>query len=82
MDILDHIQQSYPDVYDRTRYNIIEISKSLADLQTQRLSSAHPRARVYNESIFRWAKKEPAPCAFIAMEVVVNMTLYLSRAIR
>jgi SAM-dependent MidA family methyltransferase len=71
-DILDCIQEDYPDVYDRTRYNIIEISGNLAQLQKQKLSQRHPCAKVTNKSIFRWNTREPAPCFFVAMEVVVS----------
>lgn len=71
-DILDCIQEDYPDVYDRTRYNIIEISGNLAQLQRQKLSQRHPCAKVTNKSIFRWNTREPAPCFFVAMEVVDN----------
>ncbi|KAH9943853.1 DUF185-domain-containing protein [Amylocystis lapponica] len=71
-DILDFIQAEYPDVYDRTRYNIIEISGNLAHLQREKLCEAHPCVSVTHQSIFRWDKHEPAPCFFIAMEVIDN----------
>ncbi|KAF8623210.1 hypothetical protein AX15_006448 [Amanita polypyramis BW_CC] len=71
-DILDCIREEYPDVYDRTRYHIIEISSSLARRQKQKLSQRHPCANVTNKSIFRWNIREPAPCFFVAMEVVDN----------
>ncbi|KZT67369.1 DUF185-domain-containing protein [Daedalea quercina L-15889] len=72
LDILDYIQDRYPDVYDRTRYKIIEISESLANLQREKLSSKHPCVEVHNQSIFRWSTREPAPCFFLAMEVIDN----------
>ncbi|KAI9062507.1 DUF185-domain-containing protein [Trametes sanguinea] len=72
LDMLDYIQEQYPDVYERTRYNIIEISENLANLQRQKLQSAHPCVTVHNKSIFRWDVREPAPCYFVAMEVVDN----------
>ncbi|KAF8637594.1 hypothetical protein AX17_002663 [Amanita inopinata Kibby_2008] len=71
-DILDCIREEYPDVYDRTRYNIIEISSNLVRLQRQKLSQRHPCAKVTHKSIFRWNAREPAPCFFVAMEVVDN----------
>ncbi|PFH51872.1 hypothetical protein AMATHDRAFT_141696 [Amanita thiersii Skay4041] len=70
--ILDCIRDEYPDVYDRTRYNIIEISESLTRLQRQKLSQTHPCSKVTHKSIFHWCKREPAPCFFIVMEVVDN----------
>ncbi|RXW13565.1 hypothetical protein EST38_g12286 [Candolleomyces aberdarensis] len=72
MDILNYLQEYYPMVYERTRYNIIEISSSLVRQQKKRLSSAHPCAKVYHRSIFHWKTREPAPCYFVAMEVIDN----------
>jgi len=72
MDILDYIQAEYPEVYDRTRYHIIEISGNLAELQRERLLQKHPCATVSHKSIFHWEKHEAAPCFFLAMEVIDN----------
>lgn len=72
LDILDYLREDYPDVYERTRYNIIEISGNLARLQREKLSAAHPCVTVHNKSIFRWDTREPAPCYFLAMEVIVS----------
>ena len=75
LDVLDYIQEEYPEVYDRTRYNIIEISGSLARVQKEKLGSAHPCVNIVNKSIFHWEKREDSPCLFIAMEVVVSLLL-------
>ncbi|KAH9849954.1 DUF185-domain-containing protein [Lenzites betulinus] len=72
LNMLDYIQEEYPDVYERTRYNIIEISENLANLQKSKLQSAHPCVTIHNKSIFRWDVREPAPCYFVAMEVIDN----------
>ena len=72
LDILDYLREYYPDVYERTRYNIIEISANLANLQREKLSATHPCVTVHNRSIFRWDTREPAPCYFLAMEVIVS----------
>ncbi|KAJ7227827.1 S-adenosyl-L-methionine-dependent methyltransferase [Mycena haematopus] len=72
MNILDYLRSNHPDVYDRTRYHIIEISESLVALQRKKLASCHPCVKVVHKSIFRWEKKEPAPCFIIAMEVIDN----------
>ncbi len=79
LDILDYLQEHYPDVYERTRYNIIEISANLANLQREKLSAAHPCVTVHNKSIFRWDTREPAPCYFVAMEVIVSLHLHFLR---
>lgn len=72
MNILDFLRNEYPDVYERTRYHIIEISGKLANVQRQTLCKVHPCAKVSHKSIFRWDAKESAPCYFLAMEVVVR----------
>lgn len=78
MDILNLLQQDYPEVYERTRYNIIEISKSLTELQQRRLQKVHPCIKITHKSIFHWNVTEFSPCFFIAMEVIVcyNLILY------
>lgn len=72
LDILDYIQAEYPDVYDRTRYNIIEISENLSRIQRKKLSAVHPCVSVTHKSIFHWNTREPSPCFFLAMEVIDN----------
>ncbi|KAG5652050.1 hypothetical protein H0H81_006470 [Sphagnurus paluster] len=79
LDILNYLRDEYPEVYERTRYNIIEISGSLVNLQKQRLSKAHPNVKVIHKSIFHWKTKEPAPCFFLAMEVIDNFAHDLVR---
>lgn len=75
LDILNHIEQEYPEVYERTRYHIIEISQRLADYQREKLLPVHPCVEVTHESIFHWATHEPRPCFFLSMEVVVRVFL-------
>ncbi|KAI0738529.1 DUF185-domain-containing protein [Daedaleopsis nitida] len=79
LDILDYLREDYPDVYERTRYNIIEISENLAGLQREKLCTSHPCVTVHNKSIFRWNTREPAPCYFLAMEVIDNFAHDLIR---
>ena len=70
--ILDFLSSHYPEVYDRTRYTIIEISGNLVQKQKQKLRRKHPSVKVVHKSIFHWDIQEPAPCFFLAMEVVVS----------
>jgi hypothetical protein len=72
MNILDYLRDEYPDVYERTRYNIIEISGTLAELQRKKLSAVHPCVQVNHKSVLHWDTREPSPCYFVAMEVVVR----------
>lgn len=78
LNILDHIRDFYPDIYNRTQYKVIEISSTLASLQTAQLTqSASSRGHaehveIINRSIFSWDKHVAAPCYFLAMEVFDN----------
>ncbi|KAL9625898.1 MAG: hypothetical protein Q9204_007752 [Flavoplaca sp. TL-2023a] len=78
LNILDYIRDVYPDVYERTKYRIIEISSALAALQSSHLkSSAASRGHaghveIINKSIFNWDIYVGAPCYFIALEVFDN----------
>jgi len=72
MDILDFIQNSYPEVYERTHYNIVEISGRLAQLQEELLVPRHACVSITHKSIFHWNQRESAACFFLAMEVIVG----------
>lgn len=78
LNILDYIRDKYPDVYERTKYNIIEISSQLADLQQQGLGqSAYARGHsdkveIINRSIFEWDRYIASNCYFLALEVFDN----------
>lgn len=79
-DILDVIQEDYPDVYERTQYNIVEISSTLADLQRKRLGSRHGGVcKVIRRSVFDWDKRVPSPSFFVMMEVADNFSHDLIR---
>ncbi|KAG8795437.1 hypothetical protein FRC12_014600 [Ceratobasidium sp. 428] len=71
--VLDFLRSEHPVVYERTKYRIIEISKSLAQKQIERLERRHAGAvDVVHKSVFDWTEREPAPCFFLAMEVIDN----------
>jgi SAM-dependent MidA family methyltransferase len=72
MDILDFIQSAYPEVYERTHYNIVEISGRLAQLQKELLVPRHACVSITHKSIFHWNQRESAACFFLAMEVIVG----------
>jgi len=79
VNVLDFIRETDPDVYARTQYKIIEISSSLATLQTSQLSrSAASRGHldkveIINRSIFQWDRYVASPCFFLALEVFDNL---------
>ena len=78
LNILDYIRAIDPQVYARTKFNIIEISPSLAKMQKHHLlSTAESRGHadkveIINKSIFDWKQYVPSPCFFLAMEVFDN----------
>ncbi|KAM3510655.1 hypothetical protein MY11210_005690 [Beauveria gryllotalpidicola] len=78
LNILDYIRAVDPQVYARTRYNVIEISPALAAMQQHHLrataeSRGHAdKVTIINRSVFEWDQCEPSPCFFLAMEVFDN----------
>ena len=82
LNVLDFLAQEYPEVYERTQYRIIEISKSLAEVQRQQVASKHSCVEIVNKSVFDWDRHEPAPCFFLALEVVVSRLMYLLYAVQ
>ncbi|KAL1841256.1 hypothetical protein VTJ49DRAFT_7258 [Mycothermus thermophilus] len=78
LNILDYIRDVDPDVYDRTKYKIIEISAQLATLQNSQLvqstaARGHAdKVEIINQSIFDWSSTVPSPCFFLAFEVFDN----------
>lgn len=78
LNIMDYIRDTHPDVYQRTKYRIIEISSQLAEKQEHNLVSKareaghHDKVEIINKSIFEWNTVVPDPCFFIALEVFDN----------
>ncbi|KAF2001165.1 DUF185-domain-containing protein [Amniculicola lignicola CBS 123094] len=78
LNVLDYIRDMHPEVYERTKYRIIEISSALATLQQQGLGlSAYARGHsdkveIINQSIFEWTQYVSSPCYFLALEVFDN----------
>ena len=78
LNILDFIRDTDYEVYQRTKYKIIEISPALADLQSKSLLQAlhaqghQDRVEIINKSIFDWDIYVHSPCFFLALEVFDN----------
>lgn len=74
--ILDFLRASEPEVYQRTHYHTIEISKQLADLQSSRARRAghSDKVQVVQQSIFDWDRVVSDPCFFLAFEVLDNLS--------
>lgn len=80
LNILDYIRDVDPEVYQRTKFKIIEISPALAGLQRGNLgrsihASGHAEhAEIINRSIFDWDTYVHSPCFFLALEVFDNFS--------
>lgn len=78
LNILDYIRDVEPEVYEKTRYKIIEISSNLASVQQATLmanveSRGHRgKVEIINRSVFDWRDPVPSPCFFLAFEVFDN----------
>ena len=78
LNVLDYIRDTDPDIYARTRYKIVEISSTLADIQTKNLAHTADarghtdRVEIINKSILNWDTYVPSPCFVVCLEVVDN----------
>jgi len=78
LNILDYIRHTDSEVYARTKFRIIEVSSTLASLQSHHLhataaSRGHAdKVEIINKSVFDWDQYVPTPCFFLAMEVFDN----------
>lgn len=72
LNILDYIKETDPEVYERTKFRIVEISASLADLQRQKSARHADHIEIINCSIFDWTTYVHSPCFFLALEVFDN----------
>ncbi|KAL4765113.1 class I SAM-dependent methyltransferase [Aspergillus foveolatus] len=78
INILDFIRDTDYEVYQRTKFRIIEISPALAGLQMKNLTESLYAAghldhvEIINKSIFEWDTYVHSPCFFLALEVFDN----------
>lgn len=78
LNILDFIRDTDYEVYQRTKFRIIEISSNLANLQMKNLvdsiyAAGHlDHVEIINRSIFDWDTYVHSPCFFLALEVFDN----------
>lgn len=73
VNVLDYLRDNHPEVYERTRFRIIEISASLAGLQRKASALGHgDKVEIINKSIFDWDTYVSTPCFFVALEVFDN----------
>ncbi|GMF05938.1 unnamed protein product [Ambrosiozyma monospora] len=74
LNILDFLEKNEPEVYERTKYRVIEISSKLFKKQSARLGKHMDKVEIINESILEWKTPVVEPCFFIALEVFDNLS--------
>lgn len=80
LNVLDYLRLEHPEIYERTRYKIIEVSTALASIQAQNVkktaeSLGHGgKVEIINQSIFDWDTYVSSPCFFLALEVFDNFS--------
>lgn len=74
VDVMRFLRESHPEVYDRTRYTIVEISEQLAARQKRRVREEgfEGKVKVENVDFFDWKGGNQESCYFIALEVFDN----------
>ena len=74
VDSLAYIRDVHPDVFQRTRYRIVEISAALAAGQTKRAEVAGlgGHVEVLKSDFFKWEGGGVEPCYVVALEVMVS----------
>jgi SAM-dependent MidA family methyltransferase len=74
VDVMTYLRESHPEVYECTKYTIIEISEALATRQRQRIKEAGLEGKVIveNQDFFDWQGGGEDPCYFVALEVFVS----------
>ncbi len=70
--IMNFIKDNDSDIYERTRYKIVEISASLANSQSFFHERHAGKIEIINKSIFDWDVNVPDPCFVLALEVFDN----------
>ena len=72
--VLDYLRDFDSDVYQRTKFRIVEISSALADLQARNVAEAGhaEHVEILQQSIFDWSTYIHSPCFFLALEVIDN----------
>lgn len=74
LDILNYISKDHPEIYATMKYNIVEISASLALKQKAFAAGHEGKVEIHNVSIFDWNQPPTeANCFFIALEVWDNL---------
>lgn len=78
VNILDYIRRMQPEVYKKTRYKIVEISKILSEKQGAAklkigLKKHEAKVEIINKSIFDWNEFVPEPCFVVGLEVLDNL---------
>ena len=76
VDSLKYLRKHHPEVFERTKYRIIEISPQLARRQRARAKRAglEDHVEIVESDFFKWEGGGSEPCYVVALEVLVRRT--------
>lgn len=77
VNILNYIREQAPHLYEKTAYNIVDISSILSNQQKRSiLTNSHSKVtKLHRKSILEWNEKIEEDCFIILNEVLVRVTI-------
>ena len=75
VDAVGFIRENHPEIYERTKFRIIEISAALAERQRAkaREEGMIDKVEVIESDFFKWTGGDSDPCYVLALEVFVSL---------
>ena len=71
--ILDYLRDQYPELYEHTRYEIIDVSKPFHEMQRKVLANHASKVTLVNQNFFEYKGSSNAHGFFIGLEILDNM---------
>lgn len=71
--ILDFLRDNYPELYEHTRYEIVDVSKPFHEMQKKVLANHASKVKLVNQNFFEYKGASNAPGFFIGLEILDNM---------
>jgi len=71
--ILDFLRDNYPELYEHTRYEIIDVSKPFHETQKKVLVNHASKVRLVNQNFFEYSGSSTARGFFIGLEILDNL---------
>lgn len=71
--ILDFLRDNYPELYEHTRYEIVDVSKPFHEMQKKVLVNHASKVKLVNQNFFEYKGASNAHGFFIGLEILDNM---------